>query len=236
VPDYASVKGKMLYASSKNSLIRILGSEYFSNILFWNDLSEVDYQSWVHTITTDNSKIGLSSEEKELEKLRDLELDTLAQSTSTRKKLVSHSNEFSFKFHDNTEDLPLNDGEILSFNIGLPNEEIFLSNSSKISSPKAIVDTISPDYPQFNVVKYNSKNYFIYSCPSGSKVKERMIYASNKQGVINHFKTKYGSFEKSIEIGDPDELELSEFETPDESSQSKSNLAFSRPSRPSRRR
>lgn len=235
VPDYAAVKDKMLYASSKNSLIRNLGSEYFSNVLFWNDLSEVDYESWIHSITSDSSKISLSNEEKELEKLKNLELNT-ALSQSSKKKLINHSNEFSFKFHENTNDLELNEGDLLSFNIELPNEEIFLSNTEKISNSNDIPTKISSDFPQFNLLKFKNKNYFIYSCPSGSKVKERMIYASNKQGVINHFKEIFNSIEKSIEIGDPIELELSEFNDENSNNNKTSKVAFARPSRPGRRR
>ncbi|ONH67624.1 Twinfilin-1 [Cyberlindnera fabianii] len=179
VPDYAAVKDKMLYASSKNTLIRQLGSELFANTL-----------------------------------------------------------DFSFKFNDNT-DFEFEENTLYSFNIDLETEEVFLSDTKAIKDPKEIVNDISPAYPQYNLIKINGKTVFIYSCPSGSKVKERMVYASNKLGVLNHFK-KTTPIDKSLEVGDAVELELSEFEKEDETdklaSNIQSNLKFSRPTRPGRRK
>ena len=236
VPDYAAVKDKMLYASSKNTLIRSLGSEFFTNLLFWNSVDEVEYDNWKHSVKDDTTSNSLSTKEKELQDIKDLEFQTIVN-TSTKKQLVDHKNDFSFKFNSNTQLNPENN-ELYTLVIDIPKEEIFLSNTTKISDAKDLLTKISSESPQFSIVKLNNKIYFIYTCPSGSKVKERMIYASNKQGVINHFKESF-PITKALEVGDAIELELSEFdneetETADDSTTSKPK--FNRPTRPGRRR
>lgn len=235
VPDYAAVKDKMLYASSKNTLTRQLGSEFFNNLLFWNSIEEVEYDNWKHAVSDDSSSNALSKKEKELEDIKDLEFQTIVN-TSTKRQLVDHKNDFSFKFNSNTHFTP-EPNQVYSLTIDIPNEEINLTNVSEISTPKDLLTTISSESPQFNIVNYNNKNYFIYTCPSGSKVKERMIYASNKQGVINHFKESF-TIDKAFEAGDAIELELSEFDSSndDQGSSAASKPKFNRPTRPGRRR
>lgn len=235
VPDYAAVKDKMLYASSKNTLIRQLGSEFFTNILFWNSLDEVEYENWKHSVIDDTTSGSLSTKEKELQDIKDLEFQTIVN-TSTKKQLVDHKNDFSFKFNPNTDFTPQSN-ELYALTIDISKEEISLSNTSKVTSPKDLLTTISSESPQFSIAKLNNKIYFIYTCPSGSKVKERMIYASNKQGVINHFKKSF-PIEKALEVGDAIELELSEFDTSEDHTDdnSASKPKFNRPTRPGRRR
>ncbi|CCH46013.1 Twinfilin-2 [Wickerhamomyces ciferrii] len=235
VPDYAAVKDKMLYASSKNTLIRALGSEFFTHILFWNSVDEVSYENWKQSASGDAASNSLSTSEKELQDVKDLEFETVVN-TSTKRQLVNHKNELSFKFNPNAKINP-EANTLYSFNIDIPKEEIFLSNTSSVSTPKDLLTTISSESPQFNIVKFSTKTFFIYTCPSGSKVKERMIYASNKQGVINHFK-QFFTIDKALEAGDAIELELSEFgsENENEDSSAATKPKFNRPTRPGRRR
>jgi hypothetical protein len=235
VPDYAAVKDKMLYASSKNSLIRQFGSDMFPHILFLNSLEEVSYDGWKYSVSDGTQKEILSTQEKELQKIKDMELDTMIQSTQ-KKKLVVASNSLNFKLHSNA-DVDIEAGRLYSFNIDLNTEEVFLSNTVPLSSANELISLIALDYPQYNIIKLNGKTFFIFSCPSGSKVKERMVYASNKNSVINHFKQTCG-IDKSIEVGDATELELSGFsgDVDRAADDVKSNLKFNRPSRPGRRR
>ncbi|KAH3681598.1 hypothetical protein WICPIJ_007472 [Wickerhamomyces pijperi] len=242
VPDYSPVKDKMLYASSKNTLIKSLGSEYFSDVIFINGLDEITYANYKATISGgDSAGSGLSNREVELQKIKDDEMKTLLQSSSVtaKRQLVTHQNDFSFKFKENTN-FAIEELKLYSLNIDLKTEEIFLSNQQPLTTTRDLLTAISPDSPQFNILKYKGKVYFIYSCPSGSKVKERMIYASNKQGVINHFqKAHCVTFAKTFETGDAVELELSELEPPSQDEDSLSAgvnaLKFNRPSRPGRR-
>lgn len=232
VPDYAAVKDKMLYASSKNTLIRQLGSELFAHTLFLNSLDEVSYEHWKYSVSGGSSN-ALSKEEKALNEVKELELDAKIQSAQKR-KLVAPTNSLNFKLHANAE-VPVEEGHLYSFNIDLNTEEVFLSNSASLNDAKELPSLISRDYPQYNLLKLNGKTYFIFSCPSGSKVKERMMYASNKNSLINHFKQS-NTIDKSIEIGDADELELSEFSNEKKVEEDQGHLKFSRPSRPGRRR
>ncbi|KAH3671992.1 hypothetical protein WICMUC_004499 [Wickerhamomyces mucosus] len=247
VPDYSSIKEKMLYASSKTSLIKHLGSEYFNNILFLNDIDEIDYNNYKNSIGNeiDNDLNSLSNREQELQNIKNAELNTLiTSSTNSKRQLITHQNQFSFKFNENIK-IDFDNNILYSFNINIDKEEIYLSNQQKISQPKDLLLKISSNFPQYNLIKFQDYEFFIYSCPSGSKVKERMIYASNKQAIINYLtKINNGNSNnvlKTFEIGDPIELELSEFEIQNNNNEiinndkTNNNLKFNRPTRPGRR-
>lgn len=235
VPDYAAVKDKMLYASSKNMLIRQLGPELFPHILFLNSLEDVTYDHWKYSVSDGSHGEVMSAEEKELQEINEREFDTKIQST-LKKPLFAPANSLNFKIHDNAADVTVEEGQLYSFNIDLNTEEVFLSNSAPVKSAKELPSLIASDYPQYTIARLNGKTFFIFSCPSGSKVKERMIYASNKNSLINHFKRTCG-IDKSLEAGDAGELELSEFEARSEDpAETPSALKFSRPPRAGRRR
>lgn len=76
---------------------------------------------------------------------------------------------------------------------------------------------------------------FIYTCPSGSKVKERMVYASFKKMVMDTASSE-GGFEvaKKLEASSPSEITpdiiLEEFQPKIEQKQ-----GFARPKRPGKR-
>lgn len=252
VPDYAAVKQKMIYASSRNNMIRQLGSDYFKHSLFLNEIDELTFDSWKRSISGDDDSNDnvLSRKEQELQSIKNHEssIASSVPTSTTKKQLVTHANNFSFKFNENANFQPLVN-HIYSLNLNMAGEEeVYLSNQQTFSSINDILSLISDEAPQFNIVNYKDKVYFIYSCPSGSKVKDRMVYASNKLGVINHLKSNFEIY-KTLEVGDAIELELSEFEVASDNSNNDNNesstnndsslnttLKFKKPSRPSRKR
>ena len=99
------------------------------------------------------------------------------------------------------------DIDIAQETVNLVDSNLQVSTSSLISHLDSII--LKDPHPIYAVYKYGDANFaFIYCCPSGSKVKERMIYASNKQGLINHIKGIV-LVDKVIDAGDVDEIEVS---------------------------
>ena len=79
-------------------------------------------------------------------------------------------------------------------NINVKDEKIELVGSSNTDADglsTAISDT-EPRYSFFRYSHQESSIVFIYTCPSGSKIKERMVYASTKQGFLASMSSDMG--------------------------------------------
>ena len=79
----------------------------------------------------------------------------------------------------------------ISQNINVKDETIELVGSSKADAD-GFASAISNTEPRYSFFRYlhqvegseQSSIVFIYTCPSGSKIKERMVYASTKQSFL----------------------------------------------------
>lgn len=273
IPDTAPIRQKMLYASTKNTLIQQLGSNQFkkSHLLAWTELDELNLKNYENSssIQQDDSN-ALTSEEKMMKEINSLQTLSLAESGLTsqdsfKKELASMHGESETaagssiggallfdvepSLKEEFEALPnfKNSGNLVTFNIDVPNETVKKTSSSSNVELNSLVDHLtkavdsSSPHPQFAIYNYNSnKIAFIYSCPSGSKVKDRMIYASNRQGLISFIKSFADEgvvVDKVLEVGDLDELELNDLkpEVNQPLSTSRQNLKFNKPKGPRRR-
>lgn len=81
---------------------------------------------------------------------------------------------------------------------------------------------------------------FIYTCPSGSKIKERMVYSTGRAGVLQEAKEVAGlNVDRKLETTDVKELTesfiLEELHPRTEPSSSAGGMkGFKKPTRPSR--
>ncbi|CUM68007.1 uncharacterized protein PRCAT00005722001 [Priceomyces carsonii] len=254
VPDVAPIRQKMLYASTKNTLTSAISSFdiHKSDILALTDLDELTYENYNQS---DNTVNLLTKEEKTLDDintLQDLTLDN-----SFKKELVSMSSPQEKLLYNFDEEFQreltsmLNSSEqaykFVAFAIDSTKEVIRLvSSNDKVAIESLIseIEKVQPEnYPVYILYNYSPKSYaFIYSCPSGSKVKDRMTYAAFKQGLLAHLVKEFGSkdlkVDKSIEVGDPEELEIGELQVSSNSAPSepsKGRLKFNKPKGPRRR-
>jgi twinfilin-like protein len=76
---------------------------------------------------------------------------------------------------------------------------------------------------------------FIYTCPSGSKIKERMLYAASSRSAIQLAEAEAGlKVEKKIEASSPDEISEESIDG-DLHPKVEVKKAFERPKRPGRK-
>jgi twinfilin len=103
---------------------------------------------------------------------------------------------------------------------------------------------ISATEPRYSFFKYSyssddgsslSPIIFVYTCPTASKIKERMIYAATRRFAVRVAETEAGlKVEKALEMSDPEELtenSIKEVFKP----KVEIKKAFERPKRPGRR-
>lgn len=279
IPDVAPIKQKMLYASTKNSLITSLGGNKLLKKFAWTELDELTLDYFIKSIGGDSKSSTnkddetslLTEDEITLQKLNNLSLYT-TNHHGFKKKLPSMTDDSStttgtssgggntnqdilYKFTPElTEQLQSiienssiesnnnnnkNNKSLLSFNIDTTKELLTLKSIDTQIEIDQLIDTLNVSSsstqisPQYILYNYQiGKLAFIYSCPSGSSVKDRMIYASFKNSLINHLNqlikntTQNNSndgddvdddvgivtIDKNIEVGDLDEIELSQLQ------------------------
>lgn len=84
-------------------------------------------------------------------------------------------------------------------NINVKDETIELVGSSNTHAD-GLSSAISNTEPRYSFFRYSQQvegteklpTVFIYTCPSGSKIKERMVYASTKQGFLASMSSEMG--------------------------------------------
>lgn len=271
IPDIAPIKQKMLYASTKNSLITSLGGNKLIKKFAWTELDELTLNYFIKSIDDDQGSNIKKEKEEELnslltedeitlQKLNNLSLysTTNHHHHGFKKKLPSMTNDdgsttgsgnadqdILYKFTpelteqlqsiiENSSPESSNDNDnkksLISFNIDTTKELLTLKSIDTQIEINQLIDTLnnhtsSKISPQYILYNYQiGKLAFIYSCPSGSSVKDRMIYASFKNSLINHLNQLIKStniddviiIDKNIEVGDLDEIELSQLQESNE--------------------
>lgn len=271
IPDIAPIKQKMLYASTKNSLITSLGGNKLIKKFAWTELDELTLNYFIKSIDEDQGfdikkeeeeelNLLLTEDEITLQKLNNLSLysTTNHHHHGFKKKLPSMTNDdgsttgsgnadqdILYKFTpelteqlqsiiENSSPESSNDNDnkksLISFNIDTTKELLTLKSIDTQIEINQLIDTLnnhtsSRISPQYILYNYQiGKLAFIYSCPSGSSVKDRMIYASFKNSLINHLNQLIKStnidddiiIDKNIEVGDLDEIELSQLQDANE--------------------
>ena len=118
--------------------------------------------------------------------------------------------------------------------------ELASSTNAPISQ---LSSSISPTEPRYTFYRYthdfngtsSSPILFIYTCPSGSKIKERMLYAASSRSAVAVAESQAGlKIDKKIEASSPDEISA---ESIDDDLHPKVEVkkAFDRPKRPGRK-
>ncbi|ODQ77333.1 hypothetical protein BABINDRAFT_169207 [Babjeviella inositovora NRRL Y-12698] len=246
VPDYATVRLKMIYASTKSTLLKELSASIkLTSSIFITDFDELSLANWKTIVKHERSETPLSEQEQSLQKIKNDELSYLISNKPQKLADVSSgssSGVLSFQLTPEAQQEIAGTSAVGSLiNLGITsNETVKVTSVATVAGHSDLLSEINfPEQPQYSLYHYAQDRYaFIYSCPSGSKVKLRMLYASNKLGLINTLKgPTFGlNVDKEVEVGDISELEVSEFELSEQKSDANSNrLKFNKPKGPRRK-
>ena len=210
VPDTSSIRSKMLHASTKNTLLREIGSNVLGQQILatdFDDIKDIINETKINEniLLTDHERIELAINQQQ----RQMKLQS-----SGGRQLVSQTNGVStqLNFEVDVEGIPLfqqlEETNLISFKIDIIDEIVLVESKKNISAPTNI--EINTEHPTYTLYKNEDLIYFIYACPSGSKVKDRMLYASNRSGFLKYLTENQNlTIAKVIEIGEPSELEIS---------------------------
>lgn len=133
-------------------------------------------------------------------------------------------------------------GQAVQLGIDLATETLELLGQLEGVQPGTLAGKIPGERPSYTYYRHPAKAdsvLFVYVCPGTSKVKERMVYASSRSGVLEAAKAEGVCVSKRLEAGDPEEI--TEQKLNDEIGVDAANEAgatksgFARPKRPGRR-
>lgn len=237
VPDNSSVKDKMVYASTKNTVLRNLGLEYFDPILFADHPNEISGDGWQQIEAAETAAKPLTDEERSWEKVKADELyATKRQSLARQDSSKGINFDLGASLQSTLADPSKLDDTLVVF--GIQDEKLQLDTTYKLTDPATqLVSKLGTDAPSYNLVGYHGDFYFIYCCPSGSKVRDRMQYATERLSLTKSLEKLGYKLKETVEIGDPDELDLSIFtsEPAATTASAAKPQRFSRPKGPRRR-
>lgn len=246
VPDTANVRQKMLFASTRNTLIRELGSEKFTENIFATEKHELTAEGFKKHDDHVKKDAPLTEEERVLGEVRKLEAEA-ASSTQTRKSHILGPGgikgmPWSDEAIQAVKDLAAGKHTLVQIALNVAEENVYLADASEVAI-NGLQGAISNTDPRYSFIRFKHTYdgqeeepiIFLYTCPTQSKIKERMVYASSRLGIV-----KWA--EKVCEISVTKTFEASEVEDITEEvildglhPKKEEIKTFARPKRPGRR-
>ncbi|KAF9453252.1 actin depolymerizing protein [Macrolepiota fuliginosa MF-IS2] len=221
VPDSAKVRDKMLYASSRSALLKSLGSTVFTDSIFATskaDLTAEAYQAHLRHLAAPKP---LSAREQEMADVRAAE----SNYEGSRARAAPLGSGVGFRWAPEVEEAitELGRGDnsaIVILTVDPQTETLLLKSSSEITVDqlRSTVPKAEPSYSLFAWPhSYSSpprrELIFIYSCPSSSPIKHRMLYSSGSGSTLRWIKELLASTaptaqlaSRKIETSEPQEL------------------------------
>ncbi|KIX06080.1 uncharacterized protein Z518_04054 [Rhinocladiella mackenziei CBS 650.93] len=249
IPSRAPVRQKTLFASTRATLVRELGSEKFAEAIFLTEREEIlDPGQWDERAGTGSTSasaaqasegvdIGLlSTQERELRAVKRAEEEERhgtrgrdlmneggsgaswigtrdGDSAATRSGVTMRITDEAKSAMAELTTASVAGGLMVQFGIDIPTESLTLINSKPDVAPDTVAGLIPADRPSYTFYTVPNSSggggagsIFIYVCPGTSKIKERMMYASSRQGVLHTFEGEGGKVLRKLEAGDPEEL------------------------------
>ncbi|KAF3483342.1 twinfilin A [Arthroderma uncinatum] len=278
VPSNSPVRSKTLFASTRTTLVRELGSEKFSDNIFATDVEEVlDEEEWRERELDMNAKSGaggtigdsrldelMGEQERELNAVRRGEND--ARDTWKRRMDIgiggtvgnngqgqssgsgASDSSVLFKTGEGVEDalqsLGQNGAAVLLIGskklwqtIDVQTETLNLVGTESNVAPDSLSGFIPGSNPQYTFYRHpdSSELIFIYTCPSGSSIKQRMLHASSRAGMLMWAARNGVSVNHKIEASEADEITADRLKDEISPPVEEVKKAFARPKRPGKR-
>ncbi|KAK8202171.1 Twinfilin-1 [Zalaria obscura] len=252
VPDAAPVRQKMLFAATRLTLVRELGVERFRETIFATTKEELSEQGWERHERHTRLAAPLTEEEEGLRGVREAE-EMEGRGTGARRNHTGSGIQLELGRGVLRALEGLKEGEegfqFLSTNlsrqqkIDAGSESLQLDSQSTDIQPSAIATSISHTEPRYTFYRYPHPSspassptiVFMYSCPTGSKIKERMLYAASRARVIDIAQQDAGlTIAKRLEASSPTEWDEETLRAEFEEKKVETK-GFARPKRPGRR-
>ncbi|KAK5730841.1 Twinfilin-1 [Elasticomyces elasticus] len=201
------------YVAITLSLVRELGLERFRQQIFCTEASELTAEGWKRHEQHEALDAPLTEEESGLKGVKDAEA---AESLGTQGRRGHVTGRVDVKTGEGVvEALELLKeegcrGTVVQLKYALPEEVLTLDRSTDGVAPEDVAGIISTSEPRYTF--YASPDpgagiVFIYTCPTSSRIKERMIYSTGKSWTRTVAERDAGiTIAKSLEATEPNEI------------------------------
>jgi len=239
------VRQKTLVASTRLTLVRELGSEQFSETLFATTKEELSADGWKKHEAHVAEDAPLTQEEWDRKQLKEAEVQEVG-GTGRRGAGYGGGSSSGLRMGAGPGVVAalqkLEDGALVLLRISAA-EIIEYADSATGVTPATLASHISDNEPTYAFYQHSyegesgpeSAVIFIYTCPTASPVKQRMIYASSKRSVETLAEKDAGlKLAKKMEATDPSDISAKAIEDEFQVKQEVKG-GFARPKRPGRR-
>ncbi|KAH6625565.1 hypothetical protein C7974DRAFT_396303 [Boeremia exigua] len=239
VPNAAPVRQKMLFASTRLTLVRELGGEHFPESVFTTEAAELTAQGWQKHEQHTASSNPLTAEEQSLQDIKDAEA---LESRGTRGHGLAQAGRLAVRADDDIaaalQALARGGDNLVQLRMDSGSETLCLVSVSS-TTPAGLAAAIDAREPRYSFYRHDDAAQsivFISTCPSAAKIKERMLYAASRGNVVSLAQGEGGlTVAKRLEATNPEEV--TEQVILDEFAAEKVEVkqGFSKPKRPGRR-
>ncbi|KAJ1964984.1 Twinfilin-1 [Dipsacomyces acuminosporus] len=209
VPDNAKVRDKMLYASTKATVTKMLGESYFVDSMYGTTKDEFSLDGYRQHRKHAESSAPLTERELEMERVK--EIESAAADAPTMNSRRSHVSSATFPLDDEAESALAEYAKgtinfvLLALDIAA--ERVVLDHKDSLQSHDDVASSFPTDAPRYAFYWYNSStSLFVYFCPTTSSIRERMIYSSFRHGLIVTSKNLGVNATIKLEVDTPTEL------------------------------
>ncbi|KAF2751263.1 twinfilin-1 [Sporormia fimetaria CBS 119925] len=205
VPNAAPVRQKMLFASTRLSLLRDLGGEKFAESLFVEKAEELSAEGWRKHVAHTETVAPLTAAEQESRELAEQEA---LESSGTAGRGLVVVGRIAVRADEEVVGAlgGLEDGTLVQLRMDMKEEVLKLCEVDKAVDVKELASRIHATEPRFSFYRTGGKTLFVSTCPSGSRIKERMLFAASRGNVIALAEKEGVKVDARIEAGDPAEV------------------------------
>jgi twinfilin-like protein len=240
VPNAAPVRQKMLFAATRLTLVRELGGEHFPESIFCTEADELTADGWERHVKHTESSNPLTAEEQTLQDIREAEA---LESRGTQGQSLAQGGRIAIRADDEISGALRQLGaggsdNLVQLRMDVPTETLkFVSSSS--TTADSLASAIDRQEPRFSFYRHSdpdSSIVFVSTCPSGAKVRERMLYAASRSNVISLAQNEGGlKVAKRLEATNPEEITAQVIADEFKVEEKEEKKGFAKPKRPGRK-
>ncbi|KAF2126210.1 actin depolymerizing protein [Dothidotthia symphoricarpi CBS 119687] len=239
VPNSAPVRQKMLFASTRLTMVRELGSEHFAESVFCTEADELTSQGWEKHVKHSESENPLTAEEQSLQ---DIKAAEALESRGTQGQSLAQGGKLEIRaaggIAEALRGLGKGGDNLVQLRMDAATETLRLVSSTS-ATPSTIASSIDTREPRYAFYRHDDPDtsiVFISTCPSVAKIRERMLYAASRANVVGLAQNEGGlKVNKRIEATNPEEVTeqviLDEFKV----GNVEEKKGFAKPKRPGRK-
>ncbi|RKP10260.1 hypothetical protein THASP1DRAFT_34169 [Thamnocephalis sphaerospora] len=222
VPDRATVRDKMLYASTRATLTKELGDSRFSDSIYGTTMEEFTLQGYRQHIRHQQAAAPLTEAEEQLARVKIAEASVDIGTTSRRSHIVGVAFPVSEEATAKLVKFASADREsnLVVLRLDTNGETVEFDKSATVSADD-LAANLAEDVPRFifyahtyevDTGKQETGIVFIYVCPLKTKVRERMLYSSCRSAVLQAAQDAGVAVAKKMETNDVRELTHAELD------------------------